>query len=488
MLEAGSLPLQAGLDHRGGISPDAAPLFPPADTLETLGGREAIARLVEGLYDRIEADAVLRPAFSRGLSHEREQQKVFFEEWMGGGAGYFNADWPPGLKAAHGAISISRGMAERWLEHFLASLSEVTQDPAVLSRIQPPVMRLALSLVNRPDEPVKGERLRCSSTGADFAAFLRHVRSNVVDLPPPMSEQEGPRLMLRAAVNGKAEAVQALLSQGVDPNLPALLPGSERKTHGLPMLPLTPLCGALACRCAAVADLLIQHGAQYDIFTAALLGDLDSVRALLDRDPRLANASDPACDVADVTPLEHAAAAGQLETARLLLDRGAKVGRNSVRLVRAAANRGDEALTGLMLEHGADAASLGAGDWVLYPHIADKLLAHGANVNHEPGRGIGGCCTGNSGHKENAALARALLRCGADVTAKYHGRTALHCAAKAGFVHVMEALIEHGADVNAVNDRGETPLDDVEHAARSIDREPVRRLLIAHGACRSVAA
>ena len=45
----------------------------------------------------------------------------------------------------------------------------------------------------------------------------------------------------------------------------------------------------------------------------------------------------------------------------------------------------------------------------------------------------------------------AMLRCGADVMAFYKGRTALHCAAKAGFVYVLEALIEYGGDVNALN-------------------------------------
>src|SRR5207249_9480680 len=150
-----------------------------------------------------------------------------------------------------------------------------------------------------------------------------------------------------------------------------------------------------------------------------------------------------------------------------------------------AANSGDEALTDLLLEHGADPTSIGAGVWVLYPAIADKLIARGANVNQEPGAWVGWCCTGNSGHKENAALARAMLRCGADVTASYKGRTALHCAAKAGFVNVVKVLIEYGGDVNALNDRGQTSLDEVEHAGPSIDREPVRCLLIAHGARRS---
>ncbi len=95
------------------------------------------------------------------------------------------------------------------------------------------------------------------------------------------------------------------------------------------------------------------------------------------------------------------------------------------------------------------------------------------------------CCTGNSRHKENTALVRAMIRYGADVTVLYKGRTALHCAAKAGFVNVVEALIEYGSDVNALNERGQTPLDEVEDAGKSIDREPVRRLLIAHGARRN---
>ena len=52
-----------------------------------------------------------------------------------------------------------------------------------------------------------------------------------------------------------------------------------------------------------------------------------------------------------------------------------------------------------------------------------------------------------------------MPRCGADVAARYGGRTALHCAAKAGFAGIVDALIEHGGDVNALDDGGQTPLD-----------------------------
>jgi truncated hemoglobin YjbI/ankyrin repeat protein len=496
------LPIQTGLDHRGVFVPGEcaapcvasllppAPLFPPAGTFEALGGREAVAKLVDRFYDRIETDTVLRPAFSRDLTTEREKVKLFFEAWFGGPPTYFDAGWRLGLKATHGGISISRGMAGRWVRHFLASLAEAAQDPSIVIGIEPLISRLAMSLVNRADEPVPGERLRGSYSGADSRFLLPVQRDDVTGIAaaatayPQVIARHGPRLLLIAAVRGKADAARELLRQGVDVNAPAMLPGAEATAHGMPMLQITPLCGALARRRDAVVKLLVEHGARYDIFTASCVGDLDAVRELLDRAPELADARDPAGDVAQITPLMHAVYFGQLDVARLLLQRGATVGVNSVRLVRAAADRGREAMTDLLLEHGADAASIGAGPWVTYPAIADKLLARGADVNQQPGAWIGICCTGNSGHKENAALARAMLRCGADVSPRYGGRTALHCAAKAGFVHVVEALIESGGDVNALNDRGQTPLDEVDDAGRSIDQEPVRRLLIAHGARR----
>lgn len=497
-METWPLPVQTSLRHRGGFGPEVAPLFPSAATFAALGGRAAIARLVDGLYDRVEADAVLRPAFSRDLTHQRALATLFFEAWCGGEPTYFDAAWREGLQVQHRAIAISRGMADRWVGHFVASFTEAAKDHGLLSVIRPVIERLALALVNRTDEPVPGERLRgrnphgCS--GADLQAFMQHVQRDTADgiaaaaaADPRALALQGPMLLLIAAVRGKARAAEGLLRAGVDANAPATLPGSEAHTSGLPRLPITPLCGALAKGRDAVVQLLVQHGAQYDIFTAACLGDLAAVRDALDAAPALANAHDPAGDVTQITPLLHAVFAGQSAVARLLLQRGATAGVHSVRLVQAAANRGDVELTTLLLAHGASPATIGAGDWVLYPAIADHLVARGANVNQTPGAWIGLCCTGNSGHTENAALAQALCRYGADVAARYKGRTALHCAARAGFVHVIAVLLEHGADVNALNEREQTPLDEVETAGRSSVREPVRRLLIAHGARRGSA-
>jgi len=358
-------------------------------------------------------------------------------------------------------------MAERWLGHFLDSLGEVVKDPDPINDIKPFISRLAQALVSRADEPMRGEPLRDVSDSEFLYAVRRDDAAGIAlaaAAHPNVLLLHGPKLLLVAAVRGKLRAAEEILRQGVNVNSVAMLPGSDANLYGLPRLRMTPLCAALASHRESIVTLLDEHGAQYDIFTASCLGDVNAVRELLNLAPGLSDADDPGCDVARITPLLHAVFAGQFEVAQLLLQRGATVGKNSARLVRAAANRGHEALTDLLLAYGADPATIGAGVWVMHPAIADRLVALGANVNHEPGVWIGMCCTGNSGHNENIALVRAMLRCGADVAARYKGRTALHCAAKAGFVNVVKVLIEYGSDVNVLNDRGQTPLDEVEDA------------------------
>lgn len=87
--------------------------FPRGDVCSARG-RAAIARLVDGLYDCVEADAVLRPAFSRDLTHQRALATLFFEAWCGGAPTYFDAAWREGPQVQHRAIAISRGMAQTW--------------------------------------------------------------------------------------------------------------------------------------------------------------------------------------------------------------------------------------------------------------------------------------------------------------------------------------------------------------------------------------
>ena len=80
---------------------------------------------------------------------------------------------------------------------------------------------------------------------------------------------------------------------------------------------VTPLCAARMKRRSAVESLLLAAGAREDVFTSAFLGDLTSLAQILTADPSLAQATDPAVDVLDITPVEHAVAGGYLDAAGL---------------------------------------------------------------------------------------------------------------------------------------------------------------------------
>jgi ankyrin repeat protein len=196
----------------------------------------------------------------------------------------------------------------------------------------------------------------------------------------------------------------------------------------------------------------------------------------------LAQVPDPANDVLTITPIHHAVAGNQLSTLRDLLDHSTEPVRTGARALRAAAERSSREMIELLLKHGADARAVGAGRWVLDPDMAPLL----ANAGASAGVGIGGedsgdwvriSCTGNQGRKDDPVYVAALVRYGARLDQRYNGATPLHYVVKAGFVQSIRVLLEHGADTEALDDRGRTPLDWLSQAAKSVDRDAVRNVL-----------
>ena len=120
----------------------------------------------------------------------------------------------------------------------------------------------------------------------------------------------------------------------------------------------------------------------------------------------------------------------------------------------------------------------------MHPELEPILSRAGARIDRS-GQWIQASCTGNQGRKDDPEYVAALLRHGARVDDRREtvqttdgGRaTALHYAAKAGFVKTIEVLLDHGADPDLRDDNGLTPLDWLARASKSIDRSAVRRLL-----------
>src|SRR5262249_8966891 len=146
-----------------------------------------------------------------------------------------------------------------------------------------------------------------------------------------------------------------------------------------------------------VEALLRDRGARDDLFTQAFLGDVVRLEEHLARAPSSAQALDPAVDALAITPVHHAVAGDRADALRALLARAAAAKqelRAGGRALRQAAARENVAMVSLLLEHGADATSVGAGRWVLHPEIAPVLARAGATVDRSGGW-IGLSCTGN---------------------------------------------------------------------------------------------
>jgi truncated hemoglobin YjbI/ankyrin repeat protein len=457
------------------------------DLFARIGGRAAVDSLIDGLYDRIETDPALRPLFGRDLTNEREAQKRFFIEWLGGESGYSDRAQMP-LKHRHDLLPITRSLAGKWLAHFRDSLELAVSDLSARTAIYERAGVLAMALVNE-GEPPSAMRARPHGTCLRYkpaieslalarrgdAPALRELFRRAPDILA--SAPHAARLLQIAALAGREPVVELLLGSGVDVNKPSPIE---------PLIFVTPLCAARAKRRKETEVLLRHRGAKEDIFTHAYLGDLAGLHEDLAREPSPAQAIDPAVDALAITPVHHAVAGARLEALRVLLSRASQASEviGGARAVRDAAARENVAMVGMLIEQGLDAASIGAGRWVLHPELARVLSRAGASVDRS-GSWIGLACTGNQGRKDDPDYVAALLRHGARVNDKRltgqgadGGRaTALHYASKAGFVKTIAVLLEHGADPTVPDDNGLTPLDWLERAAKSVDRDAVRRLL-----------
>ncbi len=178
--------------------------------------------------------------------------------------------------------------------------------------------------------------------------------------------------------------------------------------------------------------------------------DTVAVRKLLDEDAELAKGK----DYSDSTPLHHAAAFGNLETLKLLLNSGADVN---------AKNR----LEGTPLH------------WAVRNHEKmGLLLDHGAHINDKTQDGSTPLYLA-SRRRDSPSVLRLLLKKGANPNlATLNGRTPLMAAAGDGNVVAMRLLLAKRADATALSGSGAGTLID---AARSRNLEAVR-LLLRHGA------
>jgi len=199
----------------------------------------------------------------------------------------------------------------------------------------------------------------------------------------------------------------------------------------------TPLRAALLAERQKTARLLVQHGAEQDVYCAAGLGN----EVVLERLIR----SDPECAHRHLengrTPLHFAAANGHVETARMLLAGGAPInaqessdlyGSGPTPLQRACL-RGHLAVCRLLVDAGADVNMAGS--------VGPSL--HRAVI------------------KGDLEMAQSLIRGGANLRAfDRQGQMPLHVATRRGALAMVNLLLDCGADINAESGPNRLPNSD----------------------------
>lgn len=218
---------------------------------------------------------------------------------------------------------------------------------------------------------------------------------------PEMVHQRGPDGQMPLSMAGTPEAAAWLLEHGADINARCIDHGSTALQWSVTNRP-------------EVARLLIERGAPVDVFVVTVLGDVDQLKALLDKDPKLLQIR------CNADAFQHHGEAGNILHFTL--------GENAT-LLHIAATHNQPAVIDMLIERGLDSNVIGDYDdcaplhkaaWHNHVDAARRLIAHGADMEKRSGKihnntPIGWAIVGGS-----KDFIGALLEAGAEVLEHYH--------------------------------------------------------------------
>jgi ankyrin repeat protein/beta-lactamase regulating signal transducer with metallopeptidase domain len=350
--------------------------------------------------------------------------------------------------------------------------------------------------------------------------------------------ETGYTALMKAAEAGHTETVQSLLAAGANPDLTrsggsalslaasngdlstmkVLIAAGAQVELKIPMSQLTALMAAAIAGKPNAVGLLLDNKASIEtraeawgtsLVAAACQGQFDTARTLVERGANVNAAGPPTSMPMQPGPIQNspgntalhcAAMHGNSELIKLLLDKGADINAKGVRgfspLMAALSSSGRQDRNGpsilLLIDRGADVnASAEDGNTTLSLAVSQglidvvrALLAKGADPNKKTSSRFGNSngalldLLGSGFRREvDVEMAMLLIDKGADVNAtQQNGKTPLILATEARQIDIVRALLAKGADPNKASNNHATPL------SASIGAPEIQQVLINAGA------
>lgn len=91
---------------------------------DQLGGRPFFERLVEGFYENVESDELLRAMYPHDLSESKRHLTLFLIQYWGGPDEYFQERGHPRLRMRHAPFQVTKQARDAWMSAMTAALDE----------------------------------------------------------------------------------------------------------------------------------------------------------------------------------------------------------------------------------------------------------------------------------------------------------------------------------------------------------------------------
>ena len=406
---------------------------PEASLYERIGA-EKVERLVAAFYARVDSDPVIRPLYGKTLTCAIHGLTAFMTTWLGGPPVYDLRG--ARLRRRHVPFAIDARARDAWLANMKAAVREVGIPAAEAGLLLAHLEFGARALVNTGETP---EKVPCPGGTDRFDARLAEQWNRMAEAENLFDAvSRGDLALMRSMLPMRlvphAELMSHALAEWLDPT------GRADRRFGRRPKQVKPL--------EVIESLLAHRDLDCDPDAGDDLGRFRHLQAMIEAYTGVSRMIGPD------SPFHAILRAATRDRFISEVERD----RSCVRLL---------GLRGQTLLH--DAALVGEAE------LAAVLIRSGADPDAQEAEGHTPLYRASTGD-----VARVLLAAGAtvDIASGPTRGTALHQAARRGDVSVAQALLDHGATIDARDAKGQTPL----RRAVNCRQLQIVRLLVRHGA------